>query len=154
MQLCICVFNTGDALNTKTCLIQQVPYDETEDVLLAYICDRSPRRGNVVRACVLSSVRPCTLCNRALRMVQKKFLQHSKESRGVLGQASKQAGKGKERSREGRKLPREGRKEASMGAQVGAQERAQERAQEGAQEGAQEEQLQASRQASRQLGKH
>ena len=39
MQLCICVFNTGDALNTKTSLIQQVPYDETEDVLLAYICD-------------------------------------------------------------------------------------------------------------------
>ena len=36
--------------------------------------------------------------------------EHSKESRGVLGQASKQAGKGKELSREGRKLAREGRK--------------------------------------------
>ena len=31
-----------------------------------------------------------TLCNRALRMAKKEFLQHSKESRGVLGQASKQ----------------------------------------------------------------
>ena len=43
-------------------------------------------------------------------MALKEFLQHSKESRGVLGQASKQAGKGKELSREGRKLAREGRK--------------------------------------------
>ena len=49
-------------------------------------------------------------------MALKEFLQHSKESRGVLGQASKQAGIGKELSREGRKLPREGRKEASKGA--------------------------------------
>ena len=49
----------------------------------------------------------CTLCNRALRMALK---EHSKESRGVLGQASKQAGKGKELSREGRRLAREGRK--------------------------------------------
>ena len=32
----------------------------------------------------------CTLCNRALRIALKEFLQHSKESRGVLGQASKQ----------------------------------------------------------------
>ena len=56
---------------------------------------------------VRPSVRVCTLCNRALRMALK---EHSKESRGVLGQASKQAGKGKELSREGRKLAREGRK--------------------------------------------
>ena len=55
--------------------------------------------------CVRSSVRLCTLCNRALRMALK---EHSKESRGG-SRASKQAG----RQREGRKLPREGRKEAS-----------------------------------------
>ena len=48
-------------------------------------------------------------------MTLKEFLQHSKESRGVLGEASKQAGKGKELSREGRKLPRAGRKEACNG---------------------------------------
>ena len=48
-------------------------------------------------------------------MALKEFLQHSKESRGVLGQASKQAGKGKELSREERKLPREVRKEVSKG---------------------------------------
>ena len=34
--------------------------------------------------------------------IENEFKQHSKESRGVLGQASKQAGKGKELSREGR----------------------------------------------------
>ena len=73
---------------------------------------------------VRSCVRLCTLCNRALRIALKEFLQHSKESRGVLGQASKQAGIGKGLSREGRKLPREGRKEASKGVQEGAQERA------------------------------
>ena len=43
-----------------------------------------------VRACV----RLCTLCNRALRMALKESLQHSKECRGVLGQASRQALRG------------------------------------------------------------
>ena len=56
-------------------------------------------------------------------MALKEFLQHSKKSRGVPGQASKQTGKGKELSREGKKLPGEERKEASKGAQEGAQER-------------------------------
>ena len=72
--------------------------------------DSSTRRGN------LQSVSVCslTLCNRALRIALKEFLQHSKESIGVLGQASKQAGKGKELSREGRKLPREGSKKGSF----------------------------------------
>ena len=49
-------------------------------------------------------------------MALKEFLQHSKESRGVLGQASEQAAKGKKLSREGRKLPREVRKDTSKGA--------------------------------------
>ncbi len=40
-------------------------------------------------SCVRACVRVCTLCIRALRMALKEFLQHSKESRGVLGQASK-----------------------------------------------------------------
>ena len=34
----------------------------------------------------------CTLLNKALRMTLQEFLQHSKESRGVLGQACKQLG--------------------------------------------------------------
>ena len=42
MYMCLNVFN-DDALTTKRCLIrhliQQVPYDETKDVLLEYICD-------------------------------------------------------------------------------------------------------------------
>ena len=50
-------------------------------------------------------------------MALKKFLQHSKESRGVLVQASKQAGKGKELSREG---AFKGRKEASKGREEGS----------------------------------
>ena len=46
--------------------------------------------------CVCVCVCVCTLCNRALRMALKEFLQHSKESRGVLkerAQASKQTSK-------------------------------------------------------------
>ena len=39
------------------------------------------------------SVRVCTLCNRALRMALKEFLQHSKESRGVLGGSSRESTK-------------------------------------------------------------
>ena len=42
--------------------------------------DRSPRRGNLVHASVRDFV---------LRMALKEFLTHSKESRGVLVQASR-----------------------------------------------------------------
>ena len=38
----------------------------------------------------ISDLCPCTLLNKAFRMALKEILQHSKESRGVLGQASKQ----------------------------------------------------------------
>ena len=56
---------------------------ELEIISSIYIfgSDRSPRRGNVGSQCVCL----CTLCNRALRKALKEFLQHSKESLGVLG---------------------------------------------------------------------
>ena len=50
--------------------------------------DRSPRRGDLVRACV----RPCVL-HFPQKNTANEFLKHSKESRGVLVQAGKQAGK-------------------------------------------------------------
>ena len=50
--------------------------------------DRSSRSPNLGSPCD----RVCTLCNRALRMALKDFLQHSKESRGGL-EASRQPSK-------------------------------------------------------------
>ena len=47
--------------------------------------NRSPRRGNVCQSACISVI--------MLRMALKEFLQHAKESRGVLGHASKQANK-------------------------------------------------------------
>ena len=43
-----------------------------------------------VRLSVCSSVSQCTLFKKALRMALKEFLEDSKESRGVQGQASRQ----------------------------------------------------------------
>ena len=85
--------------------------------LVFYFWLRQEPKERQCHACIHPSMRLCTLCN---RMALKEFLQHSKESRGVLGQASKQEGKGKELLREGRKLPREGKKEASKGSEKGS----------------------------------
>ena len=50
--------------------------------------DRSPRRGDLVCA----SVRP-SVWHFPQKNTVNEFLKHSKESRGVLGQAAKQAAK-------------------------------------------------------------
>ncbi len=62
-------------------------------------------------SCVRPSVRWCTLSNRALRMALKEFLQHSKESRGVLGKANKHRERVFEGRKDGRKLLREPKRE-------------------------------------------
>ena len=75
---------------------------------------------------------PSTLLNKALRMALKEFLQHSKESRGVLEHMGTHGGfNGKERKevsqerkegfqgKGGRKLPRYVRKEGSKGREEG-----------------------------------
>ena len=55
---------------------------------------------------------PCSLLNKALRMALKEFLQHSKESRGVLEhkEVSQERQEGFQ-GKGGRKLPRYVRKE-------------------------------------------
>ena len=53
--------------------------------------DRSPRRDNVVCACVCPSVR-VSLSHFPQKNTVNEFLKHSIGSRGVLGQAGKQAG--------------------------------------------------------------
>ena len=74
--------------------------------------DRSPKRGDLVPVCVHLSIHLCNIIQKNIE--NSAFLQHSKESRGILGQDR---------------------------AQERAQKRAQERAQESSREGAKEREL-------------
>ncbi len=65
--------------------------------------ERSPRRGDLVRVCVRPSVWHFHQKN-----IEKEFLKHSKESRGVLGQPAKQASR-----QAGRQAGRQASKQAS-----------------------------------------
>ena len=86
-----------------------------------------------VRPCVRASVRP-SVCPFPQKNTANEFLKHSKESRGVLGQASRQASR-----QVSRKANRKARRQASRKAsrKVGKQESRQARKQAGRKEGKQ-----------------